>query len=50
LAEVDEPPSLKLQEYETIVPSESDEPALENCTVNGAEPFVGVALAAAVGG
>jgi len=44
------PPSPKLQAYEVIEPSESDEPDALKPTANGACPDVGVAVKLAVGG
>jgi hypothetical protein len=40
----------KFHRYEAIVPFGSELPALENATVSGAVPLVGVADAAATGG
>ena len=44
------PPSPKLQAYEVIEPSESDEPNPLKITVSGACPNVGVAVKLAEGG
>ena len=44
------PPSPKLQAYEVMEPSESDEPEALKLTANGAWPDVGDAVKLATGG